>query len=113
MTDAILVLNAGSSSIKFLLFADRSGELEPVVRGQIEGLGTAPRFVARDGAGKVIAEKSWGEGVKLGHEGGIAHLAEFFQARAGEFKLEAVGHRVVHGGLEYSQPVRVDAGVLA
>ena len=112
MTDAILVLNAGSSSIKFLLFAERNGELEPAIRGQIEGLGTAPRFIARDGAGKVVGEKAWGEGVKLGHEGGVAHLGAFLQERAGEFRLEAVGHRVVHGGMQYSQPVRVDAGVL-
>ena len=46
--NAILVLNAGSSSIKFLLFAERDGELDPVVRGQIEGIQTAPRFIARD-----------------------------------------------------------------
>ena len=46
MSDAILVLNAGSSSIKFLLFAERDGALDPVVRGQIEGIHTAPRFAA-------------------------------------------------------------------
>lgn len=46
MSAAILVLNAGSSSIKFVLFAERGGELDPVVRGQIEGLCTAPRLHA-------------------------------------------------------------------
>ena len=113
MTAAILVLNAGSSSIKFLLFAEREGRLDPVIRGQIEALSTAPRFIARDGEGRVLAEKSWGEGAQLGHDGAVAHLAEFLRAAPGGYELAAVGHRVVHGGLDYSAPVRVDERVLA
>ena len=62
MSVSILVLNAGSSSIKFVLFAEREGELDPVVRGQIEGLYTAPRFVARDGEGRVLDENDLGRG---------------------------------------------------
>jgi len=111
---AIVVLNAGSSSIKFVLFAEREGALDPVVRGQIEALFTAPRFIARDGQGRLQEEKSWGEGVKLGHDGAIAYLAERLEARRAEgLELAAVGHRVVHGGTQYSAPVRVDAAVLA
>ena len=111
---AIVVLNAGSSSIKFVLFAEREGALDPVVRGQIEALFTAPRFIARDGQGRLQEEKSWGEGVKLGHDGAIAYLAERLEARRAEgLELAAVGHRVVHGGTRYSAPVRVDAAVLA
>jgi len=110
---AIVVVNAGSSSIKFVVFADREGALDPVVRGQIEALFTAPRFVARDAQGRVQEEKSWGEGVKLGHDGAIAYLAAHLQqGRAEGLELAAVGHRVVHGGTQYSAPVRVDAGVL-
>jgi len=110
---AIVVVNAGSSSIKFVVFADREGALDPVVRGQIEALFTAPRFVARDARGRVQEEKSWGEGVKLGHDGAIAYLAAHLrQGRAEGLELAAVGHRVVHGGTQYSAPVRVDAGVL-
>src|SRR5512138_1987937 len=111
---AIVVLNAGSSSIKFVLFAERKGALEPVVRGQVEALFTAPSFVARDGQGRVQEEKSWGAGAKLGHDGAIAYLAERLEARRAEgLELAAVGHRVVHGGTRYSAPVRVDAAVLA
>jgi acetate kinase len=113
MAAAILVLNAGSSSIKFLLFAERGEQLDPVVRGQIEGIQTAPHFIARDPQGRVIGEKSWGEGVKLGHEGAVAHLSDFLREQAKGMELEAVGHRVVHGGLEYSEPVAVDHDVLA
>jgi len=87
--DAIAVLNAGSSSLKFSL------------------------FVARDGGGKTLGEKSWGEGVTLGHEGALDHLVAFVRAELRDHRLAGVGHRVVHGGLEYSQPVRVDEAVLS
>jgi len=112
MTPAILVLNAGSSSIKFLLFAGEKGALAPVLRGQIEGIHTAPHFVARDGSGAVTAEKSWGEGTAIGHEGAVAHLSAFLGALRNHYELVAVGHRVVHGGLEYTAPVLCDRDVL-
>src|SRR5581483_4697169 len=64
--------------------------------------------------GTLITEKAWGEGVKLGHDGATEHLRLFLtEHRAGKGRLAGVGHRVVHGGLRYSQPVRVDAEVLA
>ena len=115
MQDGILVLNAGSSSIKFLLFAQSEGALEPLIRGQIEGLHTAARFVAKDAGGSVIHEHSWGEGTRLGHDSAVMHLADFLreQARARGIELRAVGHRVVHGGPEYSEPVRINAPVIA
>ncbi len=75
----ILVLNAGSSSIKFLFFVEQPGGLAPVVRGQIEGLHTAPHFIARDAEGHVVGEKRWGEGTALGHQGAVSHLAAFLR----------------------------------
>ena len=113
MTDAIAVLNAGSSSLKFSVFAARDGALELAARGQAEGLYTAPRFVAKDGAGKVIGERSWGEGAKLGHDGALDHLIAFLRSELASHRLVGIGHRVVHGGLEYTHPVRLDAKVLA
>ena len=115
MQDGILVLNAGSSSIKFLLFGGNDAALEPLIRGQIEGLHTAPRFAAKDAAGRIVGERSWGEGVKLGHDGAVTHLTDFLreQGRTRDVSLRAVGHRVVHGGLDYTKPARVDAKVLA
>jgi len=113
LTSAILVLNAGSSSIKFLVFAERAGGLEPAIRGQIEGLHTAPRFVARGPDGRVLAEKAWGDGVRLGHDGAVEHLAGYLRGAADGLELRAVGHRVVHGGLAFTQPVRLDRKVLA
>ncbi|HKU86800.1 MAG TPA: acetate/propionate family kinase [Casimicrobiaceae bacterium] len=113
MSDAIAVLNAGSSSLKFSLFAEGPDGPVVVLRGQAEGLQTAPRFVAKDAAGTVIGEKSWGEGVALGHEGALDHLVAFMRDRLAQHRLVGVGHRVVHGGLEYAQPVRVDAAIVA
>ena len=113
MTDAIAVLNAGSSSFKFSLFADSTQGLALVARGQAEGLYTAPRFVAKDGNGVTIDEKSWGESAPLGHAGALDYLVAFLRQRLTEHRLVGVGHRVVHGGLEYTVPVRVDVSVLA
>ncbi len=112
MPDAIAVINAGSSSIKFSLFIVRDGDLALEVRGQVEGLYTAPRFVARDASGRTVAERSWGEGERLGHDDAVEHLRGFLRAQLVDDRLLGVGHRVVHGGPEYAAPVRVDAGVL-
>jgi acetate kinase len=113
MADAIAVLNAGSSSFKFSLFADSAQGLSVVARGQAEGLYTSPRFLAKDGAGATVDEKSWGEGVSLGHAGALDYLVAFLRQRLTDHRLVGAGHRVVHGGPEFAQPVRVDAPVLA
>jgi len=109
--DAILVLNAGSSSIKLSVFAERAGELALEVRGEVEALYTAPRFVAQDPSGRVVAEESW-PGRKLGHDGAIEYLRDFLKRQPANDRLVGVGHRVVHGGLEYTAPVRVEAETL-
>jgi len=113
MYGAIAVLNAGSSSLKFSVFAERGKDLDLIARGQAEGLYTAPRFVAKDDAGKLLGEKAWGEGARLGHEGALDHLVAFLRAEFSAYGLVGIGHRVVHGGLEYTQPVRLDATVVA
>src|SRR5439155_10378321 len=113
MTDAILVLNAGSSSIKFSVFVQRDGGLDLALRGQVEGLYTSARFVAKKADGAVISEKSWGDAVQLGHDGAIDHLRQFLRESRGGMKLVGVGHRVAHGGIKYFEPVRVDKKVLA
>ena len=71
MSDAILVLNAGSSSIKFSLFLAQTGELELLLRGQLEGLYTAPRFAAKDAAGASLGAREWDKGARLGHDGAV------------------------------------------
>jgi acetate kinase len=114
MTDAIVVLNAGSSSIKFSLFAEASSELGLVARGQVEGIYTAPHFAAKNADGKPAGEKRWEAGAKLGHDGALAHILDWLKAtHGGDHRLAAVGHRVVHGGADYAAPVRVDAAIVA
>ncbi len=110
---AIVVVNAGSSSVKFSVFVDRGNGLELRLRGQYEALLTRPRFAARDAAGASVGERSWPDGSPLGHDGALAHLIDFLREHGEGTRLVGVGHRVVHGGLDYSAPVRVDTEVLA
>lgn len=112
MSDAILVLNAGSSSIKFSLFMERGNALELFLGGQLEGLYTAPKFKAKNADGGVIGEKQWPAGEALGHDGALSYLADFLRNQLGEHPLAAVGHRVVHGGVEYAAPVRLTAEIV-
>ncbi|MCG3188219.1 MAG: Acetate kinase [Burkholderiaceae bacterium] len=111
MSDTVLVLNAGSSSIKFRAFDAVTERL--LLRGQIEGLYTAARFRASDAGGASLGEHQWPAGTPLGHDRAIAFLVEFLRGQRGSQRLAAVGHRVVHGGLTYAQPVRVTPAVLA
>jgi acetate kinase len=114
MTDAILVLNAGSSSIKFSAFGRRGADLDLVARGQVEGLGTAPRFIAKDAGGNTVGEKRWPAGERVGHDAAFAHIADWLRQRGGgEYRLAAVGHRVAHGGSTYVAPTLVDAEMIA
>ena len=112
MADAILVLNAGSSSIKFSVFLVQSDRLELLLNGQTEGLYTAPRFKAKDAAGEALEGREWDKGTRLGHDGAIEHLIGFLRGHRGDHRLIAIGHRVVHGGLNYAEPTLVNAEVL-
>ncbi|MFC0709787.1 acetate/propionate family kinase [Azorhizophilus paspali] len=112
MQNVILVLNAGSSSLKFSLFAERPDELALQLRGQIEGLGGAPHFVAKDSAGTILGERRWADGTRFSHDDAAHQLVEFLQDYRDRYRLTAVGHRVVHGGQEFSRPARVDGELL-
>jgi acetate kinase len=112
MADSIAVVNAGSSSLKFSVFALQGGALDLDVHGQIEALHTAPHFVARDPSGRTVAERTWGAGTALGHDGALAHLRAFLDERLAGDRLVGVGHRVVHGGPGYASPVRITRQIL-
>src|SRR5262249_51980339 len=92
--DAILVLNAGSSSVKLAVFAVHGGELALELHGQVEGLYTMPRFEAHDPTGRVVAEHSWGR-TTLGHDSAVEYLGDFLQHHLADHRLVGVGHRVV------------------
>ncbi len=112
MSEAIAVLNAGSSSIKFSLFTQAGDDIALAVRGQAEGIHTAPRFVAKSATGETLSSHAWDEGTRLGHEGALEHIVAFLRDNVAGQSLTSVGHRVVHGGMAYAQPVRLDRTVL-
>lgn len=111
MADIVLVINTGSSSIKFSAF-DMASEVL-ILRGSMDAMSNAPVFRAKSGSGEVLEAREWGEGNALGHEEGIAFIADFLRGQGGGHHLAAVGHRVVHGGMDYARPVRLDGAVLA
>src|SRR6516162_3157120 len=102
----ILTLNAGSSSIKFALFAS-GPTLDECVRGQIEGLGSAPQLQAEQ-AGKTIADERLDAGEVVDQASALAVVLRFLEHTAGEVTVAAVGHRVVHGGVDFSESVVLD-----
>jgi acetate kinase len=110
--DVILVINSGSSSIKFHGFSVSGGTLDPIAGGKLEEIYTKPHFQAKRQNGEVIEERTWQEGEELGHDNAIAFLLDWLRAHANGATLIAVGHRVVHGGDRYSAPVRIDAQVM-
>ena len=113
MSDAILVLNAGSSSIKFSLFEGHGqpGRQGLISDGECEGIGHRVHFTAKDRAGASLAEHDLIEGAT--HEDALAALLRWLETRFRDERLIAAGHRVVHGGSLYTAPVRIDASVIA
>ena len=113
MTPVLIVLNAGSSSLKFQVFDMPDGaEPQLVWRGLYEGLGGDARFTVKDASGSILDESSWGQGEEIGHEDSLMHLIAWLREHQEGRKLVAIGHRVVHGGATYSGPVLVDETVL-
>ena len=112
MDDYSLVLNAGSSSLKFCVFRrspQESWQLD--ARGQIDGIGTSPRLSARDSRGAILAHSHLDAAVSDG-KAAIDELGSWLRSRYGNARVLGVGHRVVHGGAKYAGPVQVTKGVL-
>ncbi|MGR8919363.1 MAG: acetate/propionate family kinase [Gammaproteobacteria bacterium] len=111
MSTAILVLNAGSSSLKFALF-DAAG-LATLARGQVEGIGTEPHFRVQDSAGDTLADARWAPlEAGAGHRRALARILAWLDDDFGAPSLVGVGHRVVHGGERFARPTPVDTEVL-
>src|SRR5436305_945946 len=111
MADALLVLNAGSSSVKFSLYALEDGALVRDVHGQIEGVNEAAHFIAREDNGNVVAQHDWAAHA-LDHAGATAFLLRYIERDLARHRVVAAGHRVVHGGIRFTRPVRVDENIL-
>jgi acetate kinase len=112
MRDPILVINAGSSSIKFSVFEKAAdGGLLAGVHGQVAGIGTGSHLDVSDAQGRVLIDRSI---EAKSHDDAIAAIHAWFARHiGGEAGFAAVGHRVVHGGNEFTQPVLIDRQVIA
>lgn len=110
MSHCIVVLNSGSSSIKFALF-DLSGSFTQLHRGRIEEIDRAARLKVVDAAGTVVAAREWRDG-ELTHEAATQEILTTAMHLRGGQPVQAVGHRVVHGGMDFKAPAVVDASVL-
>ncbi len=111
MTKVILVLNAGSSSVKFSVFSIGDGGLLPLFRGEFEGIGTAPHFFATEGGARV-ADAHFSEEEVATQEVAVLRVLDWLKGHGAGLEMMAVGHRVVHGGPVYSEPVVVDGPTL-
>jgi acetate kinase len=111
--DALLVVNAGSSSLKFQIFqlvADR--ELHRLLKGQMDGIGTHPHLRAQNADGAVLIDKTYPAEKIPDAPAAMAATGDWLRETQA-VTLRAVGHRVVHGGPDYARPVIADAAVLA
>jgi acetate kinase len=110
--DAILVVNAGSSSVKFQIFGMEGGAPGRLVKGQIDGIGTHPRLAAKADDGSSLIDKTFAVDKIADVPAAITAVASWLRETQ-SFNLVAVGHRVVHGGPKYDRPVIVDQAVVA
>lgn len=111
---AILVLNAGSSSLKFALFPlDGEVATAPVFSGQVEGIGAAPEITLKTADGERIREKVQASGnAEQQHEAALHQVFHLVTAHNPSLSIAAAGHRIVHGGEHYSAPALLDAATL-
>ena len=110
--DTILVVNAGSSSVKFQLFGiEGPGALQRMIKGQIDGIGTRPRLAAFASDKSPLIDQTYHADKVPDVPAAIAVVAAWLRETQ-SVNLVAVGHRVVHGGPDYSRPVAIDHTVL-
>lgn len=114
MTHA-LTLNAGSSSLKFGLFElhDHALDPNPLIVGLIERIGSEPYMKAKRGDGSVISDAPLASEVAANHKEALACALEVIRAERPGARIVSVGHRVVHGGPEYAEPMALTHDVLA
>ncbi|MBU6418789.1 MAG: acetate/propionate family kinase [Proteobacteria bacterium] len=106
MADAILTINAGSSSIKFALFELKNG-LTRTATGIAENIGAAPHLLIKTGT-ETALEKRWPDHAPLNHEALFGEVLNWVETNLGNDKLIAAGHRIVHGGSIFTKPLLLD-----
>ncbi len=113
MDGHILVLNAGSSSLKFGLYDASATRPALRLRGQISSLSRQPQFRVRDAEGRSRCERSLDAPCGLSQAAALDLVLDWLTEAAGEQAIAAVGHRVVHGGMAHADPVLLTPAVIA
>ncbi len=114
MSQLLLALNAGSSSIKFAVYVVEQGQPRLQARGQVEALASAPHFIAQSATGVKLCENFDEPALPgHGHTEAFAQIWRWLLSYAAGEAILAVGHRVTHGGAGYVDPVLIDARVMA
>jgi acetate kinase len=119
MADALLTLNAGSSSIKFALFARTSNgdgiPPQPELVGQFDGIGAAQgaHLKAKDAKGRILDDTDLTLAGEHPHRAALDHLVRWMQNHESSWKIVGVGHRVVHGAQDFSRPIVLDDATVA
>jgi acetate kinase len=112
MNDAILIVNAGSSSIKCSLFAVSATEtknLRLIYHLEMTGIGTHTTFRAKDAQHQLLTQQDLGT---ADHETAFSELLQWLKQHEASLNLIAAGHRVVHGGVQFTAPVKIDEQIL-
>jgi acetate kinase len=113
MTDAIIVINAGSTSLKFGAYAANGADSPPLLcRGEIDGMQDDPRFAVSNAAGKPWDTREWGKGRTIDHKTALHFVITWLEANIAGLRVAAAGHRVVLGASRFAGPVRIDDDVL-
>ena len=113
MTEAIIVFNSGSTSLKFGAYALDANKSLPLLRhGSIDGMQADPHFIANDAAGKPLDAHAWGKGAAIDHKAAMQFVIAWLEANLAGAKVIAAGHRVVLGGARFEAPVLIDSEVL-
>ncbi|MGD9657926.1 MAG: acetate/propionate family kinase [Methylocystis sp.] len=114
MTRHVVTLNAGSSSIKFALFAARNDEASPLALGLAEMAGKERRIKVRDNYGVTIREDEWSQADGAAfHEEALKRILSWQGEAFPSARIDAVGHRVVHGGVHYDTPMVITNEVIS
>ena len=114
MTDTVLCINAGSSSLKFKLFeALADGGLSVSIEGQLDGIGVKPHMKAADGAARPLADRQLSPAQAPDTAAAVPMLLQWLRDQLNGVVPVVIGHRVVFGGTRYAAPVRIDDAVLA
>jgi acetate kinase len=113
MSEAIVVFNAGSTSLKFAAYTvDAARSLPLVCLGRVDSLQGDPHFVVKNAAGKPLDAHEWGDGHTIDHRTALHFVITWLEANLANTKVVAAGHRIVLGGTRFEAPVLIEGDVL-